>query len=168
MKGSPNLPRRRFVQAAVTGAALTASSCSRTEPSPWRVLTASEARTLAAVCDQIVPPDDFPGAAQAGVVEYIDRQLDGRFKRYRKLYADGLRGLDALGFTKLTAVGQLDLLTRVEAGRAGDARTREFFALAVGHTMQGYYGTARHGGNRNYVSWRMLRVPVRPVRGRQS
>jgi hypothetical protein len=32
--------------------------------------------------------------------------------------------------------------------------------------MAAYYGDPRHGGNRDYASWRMLRVPVAPVRGR--
>ncbi|HET8546521.1 MAG TPA: gluconate 2-dehydrogenase subunit 3 family protein [Bryobacteraceae bacterium] len=169
MKGSRNLPRRRFVQTAIAGAtAATAASCGRSDPGPWRVLTAAEARTLAAVCDQIIPPDDFPGASAAGVLEYIDRQLAGRFKRHRSVYADGIRALDELGFTRLPSHKQFELLTQIEAGKAGDARAREFFALAIGHTMQGYYGMARHGGNRDYVSWRMLGVPVRPVRGRES
>jgi gluconate 2-dehydrogenase gamma chain len=33
--------------------------------------------------------------------------------------------------------------------------------------MQGFYGDPRHGGNREYASWRMLGVPVAPIRGRQ-
>jgi gluconate 2-dehydrogenase gamma chain len=168
MKGSKNLPRRRFVQTAVVGAAAGAASCGRSDPSPWRVLTAAEARTLAAVCDQIIPPDDFAGAAQAGVLDYIDRQIAGRFKRHRSAYADGLAALDALGFTRLPLHDQFELLTKIESGAAGDRRTREFFALAVTHAIQGYYGMARHGGNREYISWRMLGVPVRPVRGRQA
>jgi gluconate 2-dehydrogenase gamma chain len=132
------------------------------------VLTAAQARTLAAVCDQIVPADDFVGASGAGVLEYIDRQLARHYKRHRSIYADGLRSLDELGFTRLPSHKQFELLAQIEAGKAADSRTREFFALAVAHTMQGYYGMARHGGNRDYVSWRMLGVPVRPVRGRQS
>jgi gluconate 2-dehydrogenase gamma chain len=132
------------------------------------VLTTAEARTLAAVCDQIIPPDDFPGAVQAGVLEYIDRQLAGRFKRHRRTYAAGLRAFDELHFTKLPTHEQLDLLERIESGTAGDPALREFFTLVIAHTMQGYYGTARHGGNRSYVSWRMLGVPVRPLRGRQA
>jgi len=36
----------------------------------------------------------------------------------------------------------------------------------VSHTMQGYYGDPRHGGNRDAVSWTMLGVPASPIRGR--
>ncbi len=38
--------------------------------------------------------------------------------------------------------------------------------MVLAHTMQGFYGSPRHGGNRDYASWRMLRVPASPVRGR--
>jgi gluconate 2-dehydrogenase gamma chain len=34
------------------------------------------------------------------------------------------------------------------------------------HTLEGYYGSPRHGGNRNAVSWRMLGLTEPPVRGR--
>jgi gluconate 2-dehydrogenase gamma chain len=45
---------------------------------------------------------------------------------------------------------------------------KSFFDLVVSHTMQGFYGDPRHGGNRERVSWRMLRLPYPPVRGRLS
>ena len=38
--------------------------------------------------------------------------------------------------------------------------------MVVAHTMQGFYGSPRHGGNREAMSWRMLGVPDPPVRGR--
>jgi hypothetical protein len=41
-----------------------------------------------------------------------------------------------------------------------------FFELVLNHTMQSFYGSPRHGGNRDAVSWRMLGVPDPPVRGR--
>jgi len=32
--------------------------------------------------------------------------------------------------------------------------------------MQGYYGSPRHGGNRDAISWRMLGLDEPPLRGR--
>jgi gluconate 2-dehydrogenase gamma chain len=32
--------------------------------------------------------------------------------------------------------------------------------------MEGYYGSPRHGGNRDAVSWRMLGLDEPPLRGR--
>jgi len=34
------------------------------------------------------------------------------------------------------------------------------------HTMMGFYGDPRHGGNKDRVSWKMLGVPDPPIRGR--
>ena len=34
------------------------------------------------------------------------------------------------------------------------------------HTLEGYYGSPRHGGNRDAVSWRMLGLAEPPLRGR--
>ena len=43
---------------------------------------------------------------------------------------------------------------------------RDFFDLVREHTMEGYYGSPRHGGNRDAVSWRMLGLDEPPLRGR--
>ena len=40
-----------------------------------KVLTADEARTLTAACERIMPATDTPGAAAAGVPQFIDKTL---------------------------------------------------------------------------------------------
>jgi gluconate 2-dehydrogenase gamma chain len=146
-------------------------SCS-SEKIPWRFLTADEARTLDALCEQIVPADRDPGAKWAGVVHYIDRQLAGFYRAHQEVYRRGLADLDAashngqgarfadLPFDRQTAVLQAVVKNKGPLG--------EFFNLAITHTMQGFYGSQRHGGNRDQVSWRMLGVPNPPVRGRSQ
>jgi gluconate 2-dehydrogenase gamma chain len=177
MGTSRNLSRRKFMQiAAAAAAASGAISCGGTR-SPWRFLTVEEARTLAAICDQIIPPDQDPGAAWAGVVNYIDRQLTGYFKGLQKTYRQGIAGVDqsslALGgkrFVDLPAERQIEVLAALEKGQAPGQTwqrlsAKEFFALLVSHTMQGFYGDPRHGGNREGVSWKMLGLPYPPIRG---
>jgi len=133
---------------------------------------------LAAICDQIIPLDQDPGAAWAGVVNYIDRQLCGPFKHLRQTYRQGIAAVDASGralygasFVDLTSARQVELLTRMEQGQAPhevwkELSSAEFFGVVVEHTMQGFYGDPRHGGNRDAASWRMLGVPYPPIRGR--
>jgi len=41
----------------------------------------------------------------------------------------------------------------------------EFFKLLVEHTMQGFYGSPRHGGNRDYVSYKMLGIDYPQIIG---
>ena len=54
---------------------------------PLRFFTANEARVIAAACERIFPSDENgPGAKEAGVIIYIDRQLAGPFGRDRHRY----------------------------------------------------------------------------------
>jgi Gluconate 2-dehydrogenase subunit 3 len=89
------LNRRAFLQAAVVAAAVagTGLACSRNR-TPWRFFTIDEARALAAISDQIIPPDQDPGASWAGVVNYIDRQLCGPLRQVKEIYRQGLAGVD--------------------------------------------------------------------------
>jgi gluconate 2-dehydrogenase gamma chain len=167
--------RRGFLKTSATAAASVA--CSAPE-GRWRALTDEEATTLAAACDQIIPPDDVPGAAEAGVVAFIDRQLATREKDQLETWQRGVRGLEATArqrggtsFAELSLEDQTALLQDVEAGQVPTAAwegldPQAFFGRLVRYTMMGFYGDPRHGGNREHVSWRMLGVPPSPIRGR--
>jgi gluconate 2-dehydrogenase gamma chain len=74
-------------------------------------------------------------------------------------------------FTAVTPDQQDAVLQSMEKGQARgegwqQVSAKSFFDLVVSHTMQGFYGDPRHGGNRERVSWKMLRLPYPPVRGR--
>ena len=180
MDPSFRLNRRAFLQAAIAAAAAagTGVACSK-NGTPWRFFTLDEARALAAIVDQIIPSDRDPGAAWAGVVNYIDRQLCGSYRSLRPIYRQGLsatdqssRALHGRVFADLDSNQQVDLLHRLESGKAAGAiwqqsSSSDFFSYLVDHTMQGYYGDPRHGGNREGVSWKMLGLPYPPIRGRQ-
>lgn len=174
--GGVGLKRRTFL----AGAAAAGWACRR-KPSAapgYRFLTAAEVETLGAWVDTLIPPDEDPGAREAGVVHYIDIQLTRWFRRHQPDYRAALAGIDrwARGwhgrpFAALPPAEREDLLARMEKGEA----PREFFAdggkaafeLVLAHTMQGFYGNPRHGGNRGYASWKMIGVPPMPVRGRE-
>jgi gluconate 2-dehydrogenase gamma chain len=76
-------------------------------------------------------------------------------------------------FASLTAEQQDAILHSMESGQArGEAwkgvSAKSFFTTVVSHTMQGFYGDPRHGGNRDRVSWKMIGLPYPPIRGRLS
>ncbi|MEK7408469.1 MAG: gluconate 2-dehydrogenase subunit 3 family protein [Acidobacteriota bacterium] len=163
MKQLQQLRRRRFLAAA---AAAPLAGCGGRK-SPWRFFTTEEAETVSAFCEQIIPADQDPGATQAGVIHYIDRHLMGHFRRYQEAYRKGVAAIEQASaarhgkrFAQLAAGQQTELLN----GLTGEAQ--QFFSLVVAHAMQGFYGDPRHGGNRDAVSWKMLGVPLIPVRGR--
>jgi gluconate 2-dehydrogenase gamma chain len=152
----------------------------RTAPALYRFFSESEASLLIAVCEQIIPRDDTPGATDAGVICYIDRQLSGPLARCRQSYRLGLasfrktclqvykRLFEEMSFEQQTAALRL-----IEAGQAPKDLWRQpsqqaFFGLVLDHTRQGFYGSPRHGGNRNYASYRMLGLAYPNLIGRNS
>ena len=176
---SGNLERRKFLQiAATTAASGAAVSCSK-QTSPWRFLTAQEAFTLDAIAERIIPADEDAGASDAGAVTFIDRQLTGILKKHQKTYRSGLIGIDHASrgrfgkpFAELEPAQQDEILSAAEAAKVdakdwNPAQAKAFFELVRDHVMQSFYGDPRHGGNRDYASWRMLGVPVSPIRGRR-
>jgi gluconate 2-dehydrogenase gamma chain len=178
MKKRNHLSRRKFIKLAVSVAASgSAISCAGII-SPWRFLSIEEAKTIEAICEHLVPADQDPGATQAGVVYFFDRQLVGHLKRWQATYREGIAGVDQTSlalfrkkFVDLPPQQQAEVLTALEKNEApGEIwkrrSAREFFALVVSHTMQGFYGDPRHGGNRDGASWKMLGLPYPPIRGR--
>lgn len=179
MEKAYKLSRRKFLEAALVAAAASGASvaCTRST-SAWRFLTVDEAKTLAAACDQIIPPDEAPGAEWAGVVNYIDRQLCGPLRQLRESYRWGIaavnkssRLLYGSDFAVLPNTKQFELLTKMEEGQAPQEAwqrisSTEFFGLLVDHTMQGFYGDPRHGGNRGGAGWKVVGLAYPPIRGR--
>jgi gluconate 2-dehydrogenase gamma chain len=161
-----SITRRQFVAAASLAGAGLAAGCNRGRSSR-ETLSARESRTLAALCDLIVPADEYPGASQAGVVTYIDHQLTRHYRRHRTAYTAGLELADRLCAAQCGA-GLADASPgqRNAAASALEHEDRRFFEMVRAHTLEGYYGSPRHGGNRDAVSWRMLGLAEPPVRGR--
>jgi hypothetical protein len=121
---------------------------------------------LRAAIDRIIPRDDFPSAWEAGVGDYIARQLDGDLAPLAQSFAEGLASLDAeailshgRAFAVSSEIEQDSVLRRVEAGDVlapWPIPPAEFFASLVNATAEGYYSDPGNGGNRGAVSWAMV------------
>jgi gluconate 2-dehydrogenase gamma chain len=164
-----NINRRRFIK--ISGLALGASafavSCKIDVPG-YYFFTREEALCVIALCEQIIPADEDPGATDAGVIHYIDRQLTGYFKSNQGLYRNGIAAiqksclsLNGCRFEELENTKQFEFLINMEEGMlVGEEwkiiRQTELFNMLLNHTMQGYYGSPRYGGNKDYVSYTML------------
>jgi gluconate 2-dehydrogenase gamma chain len=161
--------RRKFLGAGLAAASGAAAvSCGGSKSGGgFRFFTGSEGATVDAICETLIPSDRDPGARAARVVDYIDIQLTRHFRKFQKVYRDGIAAVDAASraksgkrFTELTAAGQAEVIAEIEE------KSKAFFDLILAHTRQGYYGDPRHGGNRGMVSWKMVGLPFPPVRGR--
>lgn len=173
-----SVSRRRFIVVSALSAAASAfwSACARFQPAP--ALAPGERLIVEALADQVIPPDEAPGGKEAGVAEFIDRQLRGPYRRHRAAYHAGLAKIDEtsrrmagepfarLAFDRQTALLQSLEANRVPEGLWAPGEAGEFFRMVVEHCLQGYYGSPRHGGNRDFASWKMLGLDTPQVLGR--
>jgi gluconate 2-dehydrogenase gamma chain len=172
MNEQNKLTRRRFIALSVLGAGgvCLLGRCANTPLSPWRFITLQESALLDALVEQIIPTDEWPGGRDAGVTNFIDKQLVGPYTRHQETYRKGLLAIQETckarfqkRFEELAWEEQTQFLKNMEAGKMEGkvwekGFDREFFGLIRNHTMQGFYGSPRHGGNKNNVSYKMLKL----------
>jgi gluconate 2-dehydrogenase gamma chain len=131
-------------------------------------LAESEKASLAAFCELLIPADEFPGAGDSGVPEFIEKLLSEAHPEWFGVYRSGLRAIDASSrrlyrrdFSGLSAEEQTELVQRCERGDLSsedwsDTNQRAFFSLVLSHTMTGYYAHPQWGGNKGKRSWEMI------------
>jgi gluconate 2-dehydrogenase gamma chain len=166
--------RREFLKtiSVPLAGALFMSGCARKPLGPYLVLTDTEAKTLIALCEQLIPADEYGGATDAGVVHFFDKQLSngGHYPDQLAFYRRGIALLNAsceklhnARFASLDVAGQLAYLRELEKGKIADtqwktADQRRFFNTLLDHTMQAFYGAPRHGANKHYLSYAMMGI----------
>ena len=165
--------RREFIKTLglLYGSLLVAPACTpvASGKQSYQSFTEDEAACLIALCEQIIPADEFPGATDAGVIHYIDRQTKLRFPAERTLFKNGVASLQAWckatynrSFENLDAPTQIAILQSMEKDEIKSdlwkVSPKEFFNKLLDRTMQGFYGSPRHGGNKDYVSFKMMRL----------
>lgn len=139
----------------------------------YEVLASDQATTLIALLDTLIPSDELgPGAVDAGVDRYIDGVLstevgDGETS-LSALFLICLEATDALAaktygasFAELDPEQRAALLTEIESGTATGftPSSSEFFILLRALTMQGMFGDPVHGGNQDYIGWKLIGYP---------
>ena len=141
---------------------------------PLRFFTAAEARVVQAACERIFPSDENgPGATEAGVVIYIDRQLAGPYGRDKYRYTKGPfvesmpehgyqgkespREIYRAGIRQLENFADLPSAERDQRLRAIEKTT--FFRMLRQHTIEGMFSDPLHGGNANMIGWQLIGYP---------
>jgi gluconate 2-dehydrogenase gamma chain len=170
--------RREFLRqlSLACGSVLFIPACAGYD-SPWRFFSEKEALTVIAFAGQIIPADQDPGATDANVVNFIDKQLIGPYTRFQEDYRFGISAIENSAqkllqkpFYELEWQVQTDFMEQMEAGKLPEEfwtelNQRSFFNMLLDHSMQGFYGSPRHGGNKNYVSYKMMRLDYPHVLG---
>lgn len=78
-------------------AAVAAGSGTRPQQAPHRFLNSEEAAFIEAAVARLMPADEWPGAREAGIPNYIDKQLGGAWGAAERLYRGGPWRADMLG-----------------------------------------------------------------------
>ena len=141
---------------------------------PLRFFTAEEARVVAAACSRIFPSDaSGPGATEANVVIFIDRQLAGPYGRDKYRYSKGpwvesypehgYQGKENPRETYRAAIKTLGDFTSLSPADQ-DAKLRSiekshFFQLLRTHTIEGMFSDPMHGGNAGLIGWQLAGYP---------
>src|ERR1044072_923859 len=120
---------------------------------------------LRAVVDCLIPPDDFPGAYEAGVCDYLERILQTDLAAQSEFFLAGIDGIEAEArerfnesFANLTPDQKLSTLAAIESGDVKPSWSISpslFFEMLVNTTAEGYYSDPQQGGNRAGLSWVM-------------
>ena len=140
-------------------------------------LLAAEAwETYRAFADRIVPPDDYPGAWDAGAGDFLALQLAGDLAHLTDRVASALGALEAAARRRSGArYAVLDPATQdaviVSLETSTDEHDRSGVTLLIGLTLEGYYANPENGGNHGEASWKMIgytRRPGRPLRRAES
>ena len=171
--------RRLFRAAGATGLAaalpLPASAQPRTS---YLFFNAREAAFIEAAVARLIPKDELgPGAVEAGVPAFIDRQLAGAWGAGARLYRSGpwregsksqgyqlpftpaelfrgtLRELDVARFQGLSPGEQDEFLRALEKDRP------DFFESLLELTVEGFFCDPVYGGNRGMAGWKLIGFP---------
>lgn len=141
---------------------------------PLRFFTTDEARVVAAACERIFPRDaNGPGAIDAGVSIYIDRQLAGPYGRDKYRYVKGpfVTSVPEHGYQGkatprqiyregIRALGRFaDLSVDAQDRALGQIEHSPFFELLRRHTIEGMFCDPMHGGNTGLAGWKLIGYP---------
>lgn len=123
----------------------------------YQNITAEQAIELGAFADQIIPPDDTPGAVEIGVVYFMDEAFGGFMAGAKPQMEAGLAewnlkankiNPDAQRFSALSASEQTALLKEEENGPV--------FGMLHTLVLFGMFSSPQYGGNRDLAGWQLL------------
>jgi gluconate 2-dehydrogenase gamma chain len=182
--------RRRFFQASGAAGAVAvlpvpAAAQRKPAAAPYVFFNPAEAAFVEAAVARLIPKDEAgPGALEAGVPNYVDKQLAGAWGSGERLYRGGpwrpgtpsqgyqlpftpaelfrtaIRGIDA-AFLKMAPPEQDAYLDGLQKGKVDLAGvpSNVFFESLLDVTIEGFFSDPAHGGNRDMAAWKMIGFP---------
>lgn len=155
---------RREAAAAVAAFILPLEAQGPAEPPRLGFFTPNGAKLIEIIANILIPPDEFPGAGDAGAAYYIDKQMQGPYKDKLDMWRAGLFTFSSVvkhhyqgrSFLTLSPDEQKQFIDSIAQGSV--PALRGIFDFIYDLTLQGYFGSPEHGGNWQRTSWKMLRI----------
>src|SRR5258707_4072307 len=153
------LSRRRLLGSAAVPVLASREAAQQDAPDRGAVLEAAACR--------ILPSDDGPGAREAKVGRFIERQLAGELAGLRPACEQLARLLDLharrvfdVPFAALTQPDQDAVLGQLSRGAlpARGFPQAELFRALHTLTLEGFLSDPAHGGNDGEIGWRAIRA----------
>ena len=123
----------------------------------YKNLTAEEAVELGAWVDQIIPPDETPGARDAGVVYFLDAALGGFMKDAAPMLRQWLAEFQETvktAYPPHTSLSELPFEQQTQALKA--AEETPLFGMLHFATLCGMFSLPSYGGNRDDAGWKLI------------
>ncbi|WP_210415553.1 gluconate 2-dehydrogenase subunit 3 family protein [Bdellovibrio sp. NC01] len=176
-------------EAAVTKSKAATTPTKKPVKTTYIFLNKQEAAFIEAATARLIPADEkWGGAIEAGVPNYIDKQLGGSWGAGERLYRSGpwqvgtktqgyqlpftpaelfrtaLKALNKQMKTPLNKMSpdqQDSFLKELEKGGADldGVPSAVFFSSLLQLTMEGFFSDPVYGGNYDMISWRMIGFP---------
>jgi gluconate 2-dehydrogenase gamma chain len=194
MSSPTNPSRRRLFQAAGAASAAaalplqSAAAQQHQQSQAYVFFNPTEAAFVEAAVARLIPKDETgPGALEAGVPNYIDKQLAGAWGAGERLYRAGpwrpgsasqgyqlpytpaelfrnaIRAINEkqARFAELSAQEQDGYLDSLQKSKddLGGVPANVFFDSLLAVTIEGFFSDPAYGGNRDMVAWKMIGFP---------
>jgi hypothetical protein len=122
-----------------------------------RVLSAAQARDVAAIAAQIVPSGETTGATEAGVVYFIDHVHAGPYAASAPEFVAGLEAFQAEFARRYPGQGQFaDLEPGAQHAYLKSLETTPFFTRMKWLTVLGLLALPAYGGNEHKLGWQLV------------
>jgi gluconate 2-dehydrogenase gamma chain len=146
---------------SATDAGVAATTPKPVSAGPARAFLPPQRATLEAACNRILPSDADPGAKEADVIEYIDREVARpEYEWLKKALIAGVVGLDKNAarlsnkpFRELKGEEQDEVIGQLQAS---SERGSDFVKLLVLLSLEGFAGDPMYGGNKGGVGWHFV------------
>lgn len=123
----------------------------------FKNISTEESVELSALADQIIPPDETPGASEIGVVYFIDVAFGGFMSNRAPMFRSGLKELQQkvqTAYPDIDRFSELSLEQQTEILKS--AEDTPLFGMLHFLTLCGMFCLPGYAGNRENAGWNLI------------